>query len=133
MYKGKSSAAASTGDAAGKTAGANGDTPAPFPSQTSGRPVSLIDYEYSGYNPRGFDVGNHFCEWMADYAAEESHKLDLERYPSMEERRRYCRAYLGTINGVSFCLSACLPSPTFAQPATKRCALDCPGTRRALI
>eukprot|EP00904_Undaria_pinnatifida_P013937 jgi/Undpi1/9674/HiC_scaffold_27.g12130.m1 len=100
MYKGKSSAAASTGDAARKTAGANGDTPAPFPSQTSGRPVSLIDYEYSGYNPRGFDVGNHFCEWMADYAAEESHKLDLERYPSMEERRRYCRAYLGTINGV---------------------------------
>ena len=88
----------------------NGETTASSPPRTSGRLLSLIDYEYAGYNPRGFDIGNHFCEWTADYAADESHVVDLERYPSMEERRRYCRAYLGTINGVRFCLPACLPA-----------------------
>lgn len=25
----------------------------------------VIDYEYSGYNPRGFDIANHFCEVRA--------------------------------------------------------------------
>ncbi|CAN0564832.1 unnamed protein product, partial [Ectocarpus sp. 12 AP-2014] len=62
--------------------------------------VSLIDYEYAGYNPRGFDVGNHFCEWMADYSTAEPHVLDLERYPSRQERRTFSRAYLGAMNGV---------------------------------
>ncbi|CAN0580153.1 unnamed protein product, partial [Ectocarpus sp. 12 AP-2014] len=69
----------------------------------SPRPVvSLIDYEYAGYNPRGFDVGNHFCEWMADYSTAEPHVLDLERYPSRQERRTFSRAYLAAMNGVSF-------------------------------
>lgn len=62
--------------------------------------LSLIDYEYAGYNPRGFDVGNHFCEWMADYATAEPHVLDLDKYPSVEERRRFCAAYLVAMNGV---------------------------------
>ncbi|CAN0194423.1 unnamed protein product, partial [Hapterophycus canaliculatus] len=63
--------------------------------------VSLIDYEYSGHNPRGFDIGNHFCEWMADYSTAEPHVLDLEKYPSPEERRLFSRAYLGAMDGVS--------------------------------
>ncbi|KAF3836844.1 hypothetical protein F7725_004308, partial [Dissostichus mawsoni] len=29
--------------------------------------LMLIDFEYSSYNYRGFDFGNHFCEWMYDY------------------------------------------------------------------
>lgn len=73
----------------------NGDTPLPSP-----RRLSLIDYEYAGYNPRGFDLGNHFCEWMADYATAEPHVLDLDKYPSIEERRRFCGAYLSAVNGV---------------------------------
>lgn len=102
MYKGKPSASATSDDTLGEAAVPNSEPTAQSPR----RLVSLIDYEYSGYNPRGFDIGNHFCEWMTDYAAEESHVLDLERYPSVEERRRYCRAYLGTINGVRFLLPA---------------------------
>ncbi|GMF35238.1 unnamed protein product [Phytophthora lilii] len=27
----------------------------------------LIDFEYTSYNPRGYDLGNHFCEWAYDY------------------------------------------------------------------
>ena len=25
--------------------------------------VSFIDFEYASYNPRGFDIGNHFDEY----------------------------------------------------------------------
>lgn len=23
-----------------------------------------VDYEYAGFNYRGYDIANHFCEWM---------------------------------------------------------------------
>lgn len=76
-------------------------TDLPSPPGESCPAVSLIDYEYSGHNPRGFDVGNHFCEWMADYSTAEPHVLDLDGYPSPEERRLFSRAYLGAMHGVS--------------------------------
>ncbi|CAM9704225.1 unnamed protein product [Pylaiella littoralis] len=83
------------------TTSPTGDETNPSPIRTSPSIVSLIDFEYSGYNPRGFDLGNHFCEWMADYRALEPHVLNLERYPSLEERRAFCRSYLGATNGVA--------------------------------
>eukprot|EP00903_Cladosiphon_okamuranus_P017687 g16286.t1 len=103
MFNGKGIPSAETAPEAGGIATAARPTTNPTnPPEafTSGPMVSLIDYEYSGYNPRGFDVGNHFCEWMADYASPQPHELDLERYPSPEERRSFCRAYLGAMNGV---------------------------------
>jgi thiamine kinase-like enzyme len=30
--------------------------------------LHFIDFEYSNYNYRGFDFGNHFCEWMIEYS-----------------------------------------------------------------
>ena len=39
--------------------------------------VSFIDYEYGGYNYRGFDIANHFNEW-AGFECEWSH-LPTER------------------------------------------------------
>ena len=30
-------------------------------------PVVFIDYEFASYNYRGFDIANHFNEWMYDY------------------------------------------------------------------
>ena len=30
-------------------------------------PVVLIDFEFSSYNYQGFDIANHFNEWMYDY------------------------------------------------------------------
>lgn len=52
------------------------------------------DYEYSGYNPIAFDIANHFCEFAADYHSDSPHLLDYSRYPMLEERRRFCHAYL---------------------------------------
>jgi choline/ethanolamine kinase len=54
----------------------------------------LIDYEYACYNPRGFDLGNHFCEWGADYHSDTPHLLSLDKFPSAAEQERFCRAYL---------------------------------------
>ncbi|KAG5191711.1 kinase-like domain-containing protein, partial [Tribonema minus] len=61
----------------------------------------LIDYEYASYNPRGFDVGNHFCEWCADYRGAAPHALDAARFPSDAQRRAFCAAYLGESDGAA--------------------------------
>ncbi|XP_057976304.1 probable choline kinase 2 [Malania oleifera] len=58
------------------------------------RSITIIDYEYASYNPVAYDIANHFCEWAADYHTETPHILDYNKYPSLEERRRYLHAYL---------------------------------------
>lgn len=52
------------------------------------------DYEYAAYNPIAFDIANHFCEFAADYHSDTPHILDYTRYPSLEQRLRFCQAYL---------------------------------------
>ncbi|RKP24157.1 kinase-like domain-containing protein [Syncephalis pseudoplumigaleata] len=54
----------------------------------------LIDFEYTGYNPRGYDIANHFCEWMANYHGPTPHHLDAAHFPSNEECNRFLHAYL---------------------------------------
>ena len=49
--------------------------------------VLFIDYEYSSYNYRGFDIGNHFCEFAGL-------ECDWSRYPSEEMQRKWLRNYL---------------------------------------
>lgn len=48
----------------------------------------FVDYEYSGMNFRGFDIGNHFSE----YAGLD---LDWSRYPTEAQQFLFLRAYLG--------------------------------------
>eukprot|EP00246_Nothoceros_aenigmaticus_P015449 TRINITY_DN640_c0_g1_i5.p1 TRINITY_DN640_c0_g1~~TRINITY_DN640_c0_g1_i5.p1 ORF type:complete len:334 (+),score=57.90 TRINITY_DN640_c0_g1_i5:183-1184(+) len=43
--------------------------------------VTLIDYEYSSYNPIAFDIANHFCEMTANYHTDTPHLLDFSKYP----------------------------------------------------
>lgn len=103
MYNRKAASANETSSLEADTTAAEASNTTPTSSSTpsaSPRLLSLIDYEYAGFSPRGFDLGNHFCEWMADYSTDEPHVIDLERYPSIEERRSFCRSYLGTIHGV---------------------------------
>ncbi|CAH0516634.1 unnamed protein product [Peronospora belbahrii] len=51
----------------------------------------LIDFEYTSYNPRGYDVGNHFCEWAYDYHKTiNPHIGDFTKYPTKEEQRNFC-------------------------------------------
>lgn len=55
----------------------------------------LIDFEYSDYNPRGYDIGNHFCEWMFNYHADKDpHLARFENYPNKHQQYNFCQAYL---------------------------------------
>ncbi|XP_038664126.1 choline kinase alpha isoform X1 [Scyliorhinus canicula] len=57
--------------------------------------LMLIDFEYSSYNFRGFDFGNHFCEWMYDYNCDEYpfFKTDIKNYPSKMQQLHFIRVY----------------------------------------
>ncbi|XP_034542485.1 choline/ethanolamine kinase [Notolabrus celidotus] len=64
--------------------------------QTSTDRLMLIDFEYSSYNYRGFDFGNHFCEWMYDYTYNQwpFYKATPEDYPTREQQLHFIRSYL---------------------------------------
>ncbi|GAA5979386.1 hypothetical protein JCM10908_002904 [Rhodotorula pacifica] len=65
------------------------------------RRIVVIDFEYAGANPRGFDIANHFCEWQADYHHPSlSHSLSSHQpYPTASEKARFLRAYIGCDQG----------------------------------
>ncbi|XP_066177089.1 choline kinase alpha isoform X2 [Sylvia atricapilla] len=58
--------------------------------------LMLIDFEYSSYNYRGFDIGNHFCEWMYDYSCEKYpfFKASALKYPSKKQQLHFLSSYL---------------------------------------
>lgn len=56
--------------------------------------IVLVDWEYAGSNPRGFDLGNHFCEWASDFGSSSPHRLDWSKLPSRAESEAFCRHYL---------------------------------------
>ncbi|XP_031473862.1 probable choline kinase 2 [Nymphaea colorata] len=58
--------------------------------------VTIIDYEYAGFNPVAYDIANHFCEMAADYHTETPHILDFEKYPGLEQRKRFVHVYLSS-------------------------------------
>uniref|UniRef100_A0A8C6WWS7 ethanolamine kinase n=1 Tax=Neogobius melanostomus TaxID=47308 RepID=A0A8C6WWS7_9GOBI len=64
--------------------------------KSSDERLMLIDFEYSSYNYRGFDFGNHFCEWMYDYTYNQwpFYKATPEDYPSTEQQLHFIRSYL---------------------------------------
>ncbi|CAL4121990.1 unnamed protein product, partial [Meganyctiphanes norvegica] len=71
-------------------------------SDSSKKNVTMIDFEYCSYNYRGFDIANHFCEWMYEY------KLPVYpfftattlRYPSQEQQLHFIRSYFGALDSV---------------------------------
>ncbi|KAF9123293.1 hypothetical protein BGW39_009118 [Mortierella sp. 14UC] len=54
----------------------------------------VIDFEYAGYNTRGFDIGNHFCEWAADYHSERPSLMHNDKYPTKAEQLNFLEAYM---------------------------------------
>ncbi|XP_067401441.1 choline/ethanolamine kinase isoform X2 [Emydura macquarii macquarii] len=63
--------------------------------------LMLIDFEYSSYNYRGFDIGNHFCEWVYDYthATWPFYQASLENYPTRQQQLHFIRHYLWEESG----------------------------------
>ncbi|KAI0094554.1 kinase-like protein [Irpex rosettiformis] len=58
------------------------------------RQIIVVDFEYAAPNPAAFDIANHFHEWTADYHSDVPHLLHSERYPTLEQRQNFYRAYL---------------------------------------
>ncbi|KAI9502316.1 hypothetical protein GGI25_006137 [Coemansia spiralis] len=55
----------------------------------------VVDFEYAGYNYRGFDIANHFCEWTADYHhPDHPHLLNESLYPDVTQREGFLRTYV---------------------------------------
>lgn len=53
--------------------------------------VRIIDFEYSSYNYRGFDIANFFSECMGGTIDGCVHP---EKYPTAEYRKKFCETYL---------------------------------------
>jgi len=62
--------------------------------------IYFIDFEYSNYNYRGFDFGNHFCEYAIDYLDpnENGFVINLENYPIRDQQHQFFSHYLRAIN-----------------------------------
>jgi len=61
-------------------------------------PVVFIDYEFASYNYRGFDIANHFNEWMYDYGRKDFpyYHRNTDKYPTIKEQERWVRMYVKT-------------------------------------
>lgn len=58
--------------------------------------ISFIDYEYGGYNYRGYDIGNHFTEWCFDYRCNTPPCFNMRaaRYPDSQQQRYFITCYI---------------------------------------
>ncbi|XP_065321844.1 choline/ethanolamine kinase-like isoform X2 [Gordionus sp. m RMFG-2023] len=58
--------------------------------------LDFIDYEYSAYTYRGFDIANHFCEWTMDYTFKEYPYFSLhsDNFPTKDQQRLFLEVYL---------------------------------------
>uniref|UniRef100_A0A674CGW8 Ethanolamine kinase n=1 Tax=Salmo trutta TaxID=8032 RepID=A0A674CGW8_SALTR len=63
---------------------------------SDGQKLMLIDFEYSSYNYRGFDIGNHFCEWMYDYTNDKFpfFHVNSKNYPTKAQQLHFIGSYL---------------------------------------
>jgi len=74
--------------------------------------VAFIDYEYGGYNYRGFDIANHFNEWAG-------FECDWSLVPDQTQQRAWISAYFAADVGAVAC-DACV-DPMLREVA--RCML----------
>ena len=83
--------------------------------------VALIDYEYALSAPAAYDIGNHFCEWAADYADSPLDGAGMLayalRYPSKAQREAFCAAYLAALPAASSAKAGGSSSASAAEAA----------------
>ncbi|CDS14551.1 hypothetical protein LRAMOSA06720 [Lichtheimia ramosa] len=53
----------------------------------------LVDFEYAGYNPRGYDIANHFVEWMYNYHGDTPALMCPDAFPTTAQQIRFLKEY----------------------------------------
>ncbi|KAK6191601.1 hypothetical protein SNE40_003246 [Patella caerulea] len=74
-------------------------------SENPSRELTVIDWEYCSYNYRGFDIGNHFCEWAYGYENPNApfFSYTAEGYPSREQQYSFFKEYLKASGECDIC------------------------------
>jgi len=88
-----------------------------------GRNLQFIDFEYGRLSHAGFDVGNHWCE----YAGLD---CDWARYPTVEQRRAFARAYLSEAEAISSRASRRRRSSSSSSSSAAALSLSPPSEER---
>ncbi|KAL4433561.1 hypothetical protein ABPG75_000002 [Micractinium tetrahymenae] len=70
--------------------------------------MTFIDFEYADWAPRGFDWGNHFCEYAG-------FECDYTRYPGKEQAVLFIQHYLAAAAGSQDCDAAALDKAELAR------------------
>ncbi|XP_061420356.1 choline/ethanolamine kinase-like [Lethenteron reissneri] len=86
-------------------------------SSEKSKKLMIIDFEYCSYNYRGFDIGNHFCEWIYDYACDTwpYFHSDAKRYPTLDQQTHFLRNYIMENQGREHNISAAQSDKHVAQ------------------
>ena len=87
-----------------------------IPNFESPESLTFIDYEYSAYNFRAFDVANHFMEWTFDYSKKEApfFRYEPQKWPSEDQQQAFVRRYLNTTAPELFDFQG-ITSPSLAE------------------
>ncbi|ORY67613.1 kinase-like domain-containing protein [Pseudomassariella vexata] len=63
--------------------------------QNEHKQLIVIDFEYAAANMRGHEFANHFTEWTYNYHnVTAPYACNTSRYPTLEEQRRFIKAYV---------------------------------------
>ncbi|KAK9465977.1 kinase-like domain-containing protein [Lipomyces arxii] len=55
----------------------------------------VIDFEYASPNVRGYDIANHFCEWMSDYHDPiRPQDIHSECFPTQHQQLKFVESYV---------------------------------------
>uniref|UniRef100_A0A914QLC3 Ethanolamine kinase n=1 Tax=Panagrolaimus davidi TaxID=227884 RepID=A0A914QLC3_9BILA len=71
------------------------DNPNPSKMPTNFKPkLMFIDFEFATYNPRGFDLADHFAKYAYDYSVKSPPYTDLKKLASEKEMFSFMHAYV---------------------------------------
>lgn len=71
----------------------SGKSPLLLPSNEH-KQLVVIDFEYANANLPGLEFANHFTEWCYNYHDQPPYKCTDKLYPTIEDQRRFIKAYL---------------------------------------
>ena len=56
--------------------------------------LMFIDYEFAAYNPRGFDLADHFAKYAYDYSVEKPPYTNASKFATIEQMMIFMTAYV---------------------------------------